>query len=101
MSDPLEEPLGSWASGLEQLQWSALITDPDWNLRWVSRSLRMFLRADDDTELGFGEHLLTAWSTLEAWQRTATPESQLRAFEEILPFFAKALADDPRDATEI
>jgi class 3 adenylate cyclase len=101
MSDPAQDPLQDWAAGLDRLQWSALITDADWNLRWVSRSLRMFLRVDETIDLGYGQHILTAWSNLESWLRTVTPESQMRAFEEVLPFFRKVMEDDARDLSEI
>ena len=36
----------------------------------------MFLRVDDSTDLGYGQHLLTAWSNMDSWLRTVTPESQ-------------------------
>ncbi|MDP9069534.1 MAG: adenylate/guanylate cyclase domain-containing protein [Actinomycetota bacterium] len=86
----LPHPILDWAHQLDRLQWSALITDADWNLRWVSRSLRNFLRVDEDADIGYGMNLAQAW-TNEVWLRTATPESQIELFLRMAPLFVTAM----------
>lgn len=90
----LHASLGEWAERLERLEWSALITDARWNLKWVSSSLRAFLRVDHDVDLGFGLTLIEAWSSRQEWLRTSTPESQVQLFFEVAPFLVRALQDD-------
>lgn len=97
----LADPLKDWADQLDGMQWSALIIDADWNLQWVSRSLRGFLRVDDDTDLGYGRNFARAWSTYDEWLRTATPESQVALFFEVAPFFARSMLDRGLDAREL
>lgn len=98
--DPdLEYPLSDWAQRLDGLQWSALITDPQWRLKWVSRSLLEFLRTPDGKDLGYGLNLAEAWSTRQAWRDTATPDSQLQLWGEVAPLWVRAIldqGDDPR-----
>ncbi len=93
----LDNPLHDWARALDGLQWSAVIMDAEWKLRWVSRSLLEFLRVSEDADLGYGLNLVEAWSTREEWLRTATPETQLKMFWDVGPFVMKAMADDGRD----
>ena len=99
--DELPSPLGEWAEHVDRLQWSALIVDGDWTLQWVSRSLRNFLRVGDDVDLGYGLNIGEAWSKLDVWQRSATVESQIRGFGELLPVFKRAMLDRGRDPTEL
>ena len=96
----LDGPLKEWAERLDHMQWSAVITDPQWRLQWLSSSLLEFLKADDSTDLGYGLNLAEAWSTREAWLETATPESQLQLWAEVAPLWVRAIMDqghDPRD----
>ena len=97
----LDPPLNEWAARIDGLRWSAVIGDADWNLKWVSRSLRNFLRVGDDADLGYGLSIGEAWSTREEWQRSATPESQIRLFGEVVPFFMAAMNDRGRDVREL
>jgi class 3 adenylate cyclase len=82
------------------MEWSAVLIDPDWNLLWVSRSLRGFLHAEDDADLGYGLNIVQAW-TKEVWMRTATPESQLQLFHEMAPWLLTELASRGQDLQEI
>jgi class 3 adenylate cyclase len=84
----LAPPLSDWAEQLEQLDWSALITDADWQLQWVSTSLRNFIRVDENADLGYGQNVLLAW-VLDEWRQTVSPESQVQLFTELAPFFMK------------
>lgn len=95
----LEEPFREWAERLDAMEWSAVLIDPDWNLLWVSRSLRGFLHADEDADLGYGLNIAQAW-TKDVWMRTATPESQVQLFRELAPFFLSEFASQRDDARE-
>ena len=86
-------PLSEWADRLDRMQWSAVILDPQWRLQWASRSLREFLRVDDDADLGYGLNIAEAWSTRNEWLETATPESQMQLFGEVAPLFVRAMLD--------
>ncbi|MGH2746495.1 MAG: adenylate/guanylate cyclase domain-containing protein [Actinomycetota bacterium] len=97
----LVDPLKDWADQLDRMQWSALITDADWNLKWVSRTLRGFLRVDDDTDLGYGQNFARVWTTYDEWLRTATPESQVALFFEVAPFFARNMLERGLDVGEL
>jgi len=98
MRAKLEDPFREWAERLDALEWSAVLIDPQWNLLWVSRSLRGFLHADDDADVGYGLHLAEAW-TKEVWMRTATPESQVQLFHELAPFFLAEMESGGEDLT--
>ncbi|MDP8955731.1 MAG: adenylate/guanylate cyclase domain-containing protein [Actinomycetota bacterium] len=97
----LAPPLTDWATQLDRLQWTALITDPEWKLMWVSRSLQNFLRVDDETDLGYGDNLAWAWSTMEIWRRSVTPEGQLELFRDLAPLFLAAMNDRGVDVREL
>lgn len=75
------------------------LLDAENRLVWVSRELRGFLGATDDTSLGVGQHLASAWLS-PAWQRAVTPESGLRLVREItqphLP--AESPSQEPRES---
>lgn len=96
----LDHPLSDWAERLDGLQWSAVIMDAQWRLRWISQSLLDFLRVDEGSDLGYGLNLAEAWSTHDEWLETATPDSQMQLFAEMAPLFVRAMMDqglDPRD----
>jgi class 3 adenylate cyclase len=97
----LADPLKDWADQLDRLQWSALITDGDWNLKWVSRTLQGFLGVDDDTDVGYGKNLAMAWSTYDEWRQTLTPDSQVALFYEVAPYFARIMLDRDLDVGQI
>ena len=97
----LDPPLSDWAQRLDGLQWSAVITDARWNLKWVSRSLLDFLRVGDGADLGYGLNLMEAWSTRQEWLQTATPESQMELFAEVAPLLIRAMSDQGRDVREV
>ena len=85
---------------MERLDWSALITDADWRLQWVSRSLQNFIRVGEDAELGYGQNLLQAW-VLDAWRQTVAPESQEHLFRELAPFFARIMTERGAEIRDI
>ena len=93
----LDHPLREWAERLDGIQWSSLLTDAAWNLRWVSRSLKEFLRVDDDAELGYGLTLMETWTSRDEWLRSASPESQIQLFLELAPLFVRTAIDDGLD----
>ena len=97
----LPEPLHDWAAQLDRLQWAAVITDAEWRLMWVSRSLQNFLRVDETTDIGYGENLAWAWSTMEVWRRSVTPETQFQLFQDLAPLFLAAMRDRGVDVREL
>lgn len=100
-SRDLNDQLSDWADRLDGLQWSALIIDANWNLKWVSRSLLQFLRVEEDADLGYGVNLAVAWSTRQEWLSTATPESQVQLFGDTAPYFVRAMIDQGHDPREL
>ncbi len=86
----LEERLSEWATHLERLQWSAMILDSDWRLSWVSSQLKEFVKAEDDDELGYGEHIAAAFIR-DRWLRTVHPGSQIKMFLDLAPFMLSDL----------
>ncbi len=97
----LPPPLRDWADQLDRLQWTALITDPEWRLMWVSRSLQNFLHVDDTTDLGYGDNVAWAWSTMEIWRRSVTPDGQLQLFQDLAPLFLATMKDRGVDVQEL
>ena len=100
-SQDLNRRLSEWAERLDGLQWSALVVDEEWKLKWVSRSLLQFLRVDEDADLGYGMNLAEAWTTREEWLGTATPESRTQLFEDTAPYFVRAMIDQGHDPREL
>jgi hypothetical protein len=93
MSGPPSDPrLAEWARRIESLQWSAVVLDAEWTLRWVSPELREFIGTEDETELGYGMHIAESLMT-DTWMRTAHPDSQAQIFLDVAPF---AIADHKR-----
>jgi class 3 adenylate cyclase len=75
---PDDPRLRQWVSWLEPTRWPTLIVDVDWRLVWVSDELKAFLRETDETEIGYGLHVVEALLT-KAWVKVVTPESALAA----------------------
>jgi class 3 adenylate cyclase len=65
------------AEQLAQTDWAADLVDAEWNLVWVSDQLRALIGAEDDAELGVGQHLMQA-RRKPPWWNCVTPESRQR-----------------------
>lgn len=65
-STRLSEALGRVADELALTRWAAALTDPQWNLVWVSDELKKLIGEHDETRLGYGKHVLDAWMD-EVW----------------------------------
>jgi class 3 adenylate cyclase len=77
-----------------------LILDADWNLRWVSPELKEFLGTRDESELGYGLHLLEAFLQ-DSWLRTVHPDSQVTLFRDVGPFVVTDFQRRGRDPAEV
>ncbi|MDP9067894.1 MAG: adenylate/guanylate cyclase domain-containing protein [Actinomycetota bacterium] len=84
MRDELGSELAHWAQLLEELRWAGFLVDRDARLVWVSPDLQRFAGSPADDELGYGLHVLEAFS-LEPWRRIATPESSMRLMRDLAP----------------
>ena len=88
---PENSSLAYWARIVEGLRWAGFIVDEDWRLRWTSTELEGFLDRPSEAELGYGQSIVEAL-TGEAWTRTATPDSQFRMFQDVVPFLMDELS---------
>lgn len=90
-----------WVEHLERLDWAALVLDEDWQLAWISPSLKAFLRAEDHDDLGYGLNLVEAWTSRDLWLRTVTEESQIQMFQEVGPLWIKAMQARGKEPHEL
>jgi class 3 adenylate cyclase len=81
---PTDPELAHWASLMEELRWAGFLVDRDSRLVWASPDLQRFIGSPPEEELGYGLHVLEAFSQ-EAWQRIATVESRVRLLEDLAP----------------
>ena len=101
MSDrPSDLRLAQWADHIERLQWSALILDADWNLTWVSPELKEFIGTRNESELGYGLHLVEAFLQ-DSWLRTVHPDSLVRIFRDVAPFMVTDFERRGRDLARV
>src|SRR5687768_9422626 len=77
--------VSTWIDVLERSGWAAFVVDQDWRLAWVSDEQKEFIRATGDDAVGVGKHVMEAL-TQDVWLSSVTPESQLRLFQELVPF---------------
>src|SRR5919106_6206136 len=85
MTDQALDPeLAHWATLIEELRWAAFLVDRESRLVWVSPDLQRFIGSPPEDELGYGLHVLEAFSQ-EPWQRIATVESRLRLLQDLAP----------------
>lgn len=56
----VEPQLRDFADTFSALRWSAMLLDAEWRLVWASDELKQFIRATDDSDLGFGLHVAEA-----------------------------------------
>ena len=100
MDDQLAERFRDWAEHLEHLRWSAMITDEEWRLTWVSSQLKDFIGAADDTDLGIGLHIVEAIMKPQ-WLKTVRADSQVQMFHDLAPFFLHDFGNRGRDPREV
>lgn len=85
MTSPALEPdLAHWAKLIEELRWAGFLVDGESRLVWVSPDLQRFAGSPPEDELGYGLHVLEAFS-LEAWQQIATVESRVALLHDLAP----------------
>ena len=85
MTDQALDPeLAHWATLIEELRWAAFLVDRESRLVWVSPDLQRFIGSPPEDELGYGLHVLEAFSQ-GPWQRIATVESRLRLLQDLAP----------------
>ena len=77
---------------MEDLGWAGWMADSELRLVWTSTENDQFLGSPTEEELGYGRHLLEAL-TQETWLRIATPDTQVRLFQELIPFQLQGLKD--------
>jgi class 3 adenylate cyclase len=89
---PEDLRLAQWAKAMEDLGWAGWIADSNSRLVWTSSESDQFLGSPTEEEMGYGKHILEAF-TQEAWLRITTPETQIRLFQEIVPFVLSDLVE--------
>lgn len=99
-ASPADPRLADWARHIERLQWSAMILDAEWQLVWVSSELRQFTGADEDSDVGYGLHVLEAFLK-PTWLNTVHPESQTEMFLELAPFVVTDFKQRGRDPSQV
>jgi class 3 adenylate cyclase len=80
----MNERLQEVVEELEQTRWAAALTDPEWNLVWVSNEMKKLLGESDEEKLGYGRNMLEVWNT-DVWSRSVTRDSQLESFGQGIP----------------
>lgn len=95
-----EHPLlNDVARRIEDMRWSAAVIDRDLRLRFVSDEFRGFIGVDDDEKLGYGENIMVAFMR-EVWRERLDLESQLRLFQDLVPYFLYMLPEDDKQAVD-
>ncbi|MDQ3982735.1 MAG: adenylate/guanylate cyclase domain-containing protein [Actinomycetota bacterium] len=85
MTETLDPVLAHWAHLIERLRWAGFLLDRDFRLVWASPDIERFLGSPPEEELGYGLHVLQAF-TRDAWTRVASSESGRRLLTELGPF---------------
>lgn len=80
--------------------WSAMLLDADWTIRWASPALRQFLGAVDEEGLGIGRNFAEA-ALLPAYARTTDDASRERLIREVGAYIVGDLAARGIDAREL
>lgn len=81
---PSDPELAHWAELIGQVRWAGFLLDRGQRLVWVSPDLQRFLGSPPEDQLGYGMHVLDAWS-LPVWRQIATPESRARLGTDLGP----------------
>ena len=84
----MDERMAELVRMLKESRWSTLAIDREFNLVWISDSLKEFMEEPDDRKIGVGQHVLNAM-TSEVWLRSATPESAMQMFTDVAPFLVE------------
>jgi class 3 adenylate cyclase len=96
---PEDLRLAQWAKAIEDLGWAAWLVDSDFRLVWTSSESDQFLGSPTEEELGYGRHIVEAF-TQEAWLRITTPEGQLQVFQEVVPYLLSKVEGSQADLWE-
>ena len=88
----MDERMAELVRMLKESRWSTLAIDRDFNLIWISESLKEFMEEPDDRKIGVGKHVLNAM-TSEVWLRSATPDSAMQMFTDLAPFLVQLYAE--------
>ena len=100
MADDLLTPeLAAWRDNIQSLDWSGMLLNEDWELVWVSESIKEFVGATDEN-VGLGLHIAEAFMQ-DVWLRTVHPNSQTEMFLDLAPYFMTDFARRGRDPAEI
>lgn len=83
---PADPVLADAARRLEGINWAALILDAQMRLVWISDEFMGFLGTYDEEELGYGENVIAAFIR-ERWRERLTVDSQVRIFNDLMPYF--------------
>ena len=94
--DSLDPELAHWAKLIEELRWAAFLVDRDSRLVWVSPDLQRFAGSPPEGELGYGLHVLEAFS-LDAWKDFATADSRDRLIQDLAPAVMSVTAERQLD----
>ena len=70
---------------LEQTRWAAAVTDPEWNLVWISEEMKKLIGEFDEEKLGYGKNMLEVWNS-DVWSRSVTRDSQVESFGQGIPY---------------
>ena len=81
---PDDPRLAQIAEALTKTRGAAALCDGDWRLVWISDELKRLLDEWDEGKLGYGKHIIEAY-TSDTWGCKVTEESQLNHFFEAFP----------------
>lgn len=77
---------------VERAQWTAMLLDPEWRIRWVSPELQGFLGETDPRRLGYG--MVAPQAYLQpAWAATTDDESMRRLLSDLAPIMVGDLVE--------
>ena len=76
---PEDPRLAAIAESLGKTRGAAALCDSEWTLVWVSDELKRLLDEWDETKLGYGRHVIEAY-TSSSWACSITAESQIKMF---------------------
>jgi class 3 adenylate cyclase len=96
---PLDPKLQPFADSFAALQWATIILDAEWRLAWVSDELKEFIRATNESDLGFGLHIAETLlkDTWRSAMSEASPGGIVRDLGGYLLADLDARGRDPRD----
>ena len=98
-ADQAQEALAPHIAVLEHAEWTAMLLDTDWCIRWVSPELQAFLGETDPARLGYGQSV-AEMLRLPAWTRVVAPDSMLEMVSQIGPYLLGDLIDRGASLTD-